>query len=75
MRAVAEAHSIDFPSAGSPLVSVKFGPSTNHDGVTVAFIHVDEVLSRVLYFLDVNVRAEPEDVGVVVTQDARDELD
>ena len=55
MCSVAEAHAVDSPSSGSSFVSMKFGSSSDHDGVTVAFVWVDEVLSGVLDFLDVYV--------------------
>ena len=49
---------------------MEFGPPTKHLGETVAFVGVDEVGARVFDFLDVDVRAQAEDVRVMTAQDS-----
>ena len=63
-----EAHSIDDPWAGAPLVPVEFGSPVHHLRVPVALLQVDLVEPAVFDFLHVNVGTKTEDVGVVGCQ-------
>ena len=55
---------VDPPLTGSALAQVELASPVYHFGLPVAFVQVDVVLPAVFYFLDVDVRSQPEDVEV-----------
>ena len=71
---LARTDSVHPPLPGPSMLEMELRAAIDHLGLPVALAGVDVVLPAVFHFLDVDVGAEPEDVGVPGAQACGDEL-